>query len=702
MILKIVLGKGARGLLNYVSRLSKSAHHPQPVKKGEPKQHAPPIFSTFAGTTPREIAAEFAALRLLKPNLTKAVGHLMLSPGPTDRLLSKAEWQKALNIALDAHGAADAPHAAYPHYDTDDPHMHVFFSRILPDGRVISDSQNYQKNRNAARQIEQELNMEKFNSTPKLDAPGDRQAAYNAAKRDERLGLKALKALDQGEIRAALKEARDLAEFEAKLKELGIEAEFARRGQTQEVFGWKLRRAGDPYWSKASTLAKDLSWPSIKHRFAEAPALKQATYDSIQSLQAKRPDVAKHPQALAKRNEKEDDDEKAQTGFLMAAPQSNADRQRRQQEHEQRLLAIQKRVDSSNFAKAMGRLGASISHFAIELIAKIIDWLKQLLSRFGLGARQQIVQGAGGQRLVSLQPEVIEVEAKLIEPMPDPLMLDYRLSQGAAAVEQINKAIEEKNFENLPGTGSPGREELVSELQKTVEDDAAAGFAVAASEQLAQLQACFVAHKDLSEEMLAKSWTSTDHPLSKQIDQAEATMLRLQTADAEWSKRHPWQVKLGADAPNFDVINQAKKKRTNLQAQLKAEVERQQATTAPAIAALKMKTQQAFASLAESHIKFERGAARAKNFEKDERFSTASSQIDEQAQKVHSKVSAYMSHFQLHIDPAQRVSVLAEIKVAQALLDKWALIAETPVPKPNSKEERRERPDDDQAEAPRG
>ena len=326
MILKIVLGKGARGLLNYVSQISKSAHHPRAVpRRGEPKPSAAPTFSNFAGLTPCQIAAEFAALRLLKPNLNKAVGHLILSPGPTDRALTKEEWQQALRLALQGHGAADAPHAAYLHSDTDLQHLHVFFSRIMPSGQVISDSQSFQKNRAAARQIEKELNMETFNSNPKPDAPGDRQAAASAAKRDERLGLKPL---DQDEIRIALKDAKDLAEFEAKLKVAGIEAEFSRRGQTQEIFGWKLRRVGEPQWSKASTLAKDLSWPNIQHRFVDAPAPvpKPATDEFIRPQPARPPEPSKpqqqqpqqqHLPAKPKRRTVEEEDE-TQEGASLA------------------------------------------------------------------------------------------------------------------------------------------------------------------------------------------------------------------------------------------------------------------------------------------------------------------------------------------------------------------------------------------------
>jgi len=114
MILKMMLGKGARGLLSYISNIEKT---------GSSK----PFFSNMAGTSPRELSAEVAALRKLRPNLSKAVGHLVLSADPRDGALSESEWRQAITIALKAHGAEQAAFAAYRHADTDHDHAHVFF-----------------------------------------------------------------------------------------------------------------------------------------------------------------------------------------------------------------------------------------------------------------------------------------------------------------------------------------------------------------------------------------------------------------------------------------------------------------------------------------------------------------------------------------------------------------------------------------------
>lgn len=115
MILKIKIGSGARGLINYLSQTSKTNH-----------DHTRPFFTNMAGQTPRELAREVSSLRKLKPNLGKAVAHLSLSADPRDRVLSTDEWRRAITTALVEHGAGDAPFAAYQHHDTDHQHTHIF------------------------------------------------------------------------------------------------------------------------------------------------------------------------------------------------------------------------------------------------------------------------------------------------------------------------------------------------------------------------------------------------------------------------------------------------------------------------------------------------------------------------------------------------------------------------------------------------
>lgn len=116
MILKVVIGSGARGLLSYISGQSKTG-----------SAHQIPFFTNMAGETVRELSREISALRKLRPNLKKAVVHVILSHDPKDRLLTDEEWKYAISVVLKAHGAEDAVFAAYTHHDTQHQHSHLFF-----------------------------------------------------------------------------------------------------------------------------------------------------------------------------------------------------------------------------------------------------------------------------------------------------------------------------------------------------------------------------------------------------------------------------------------------------------------------------------------------------------------------------------------------------------------------------------------------
>ena len=709
MILKIVVGRGARGLLNYVSQAAKSAHHPHLAqKKGERKQPAPPTFTNFAGSSPREIAAEFAALRLLKPNLGRAVGHLILSPSPNDRALTKDEWQAALQIALAAHGASAAPHAAWLHDDTDLQHLHVFFSRILPSGQVISDSQSYQKNRAASREIEKGLNMETFNSTPVVNAPGDRQAAANAAKRDERLGLKSI---HQAEIRAALAEANDLADFESKLKNVGIEVEFSRRGASQEVFGWKLRRRGDDQWQKASTLARDLSWPNISHRFQTEPAPKPKTAaDDFINLQP----PAQPSQALAAKKKEErqaDAEEMADASGVTVdgnpSPKTVAARQFRDQQHQRRMQAQHDKITSSNFAKSLGLFAEAISHFTLEMICRFLEWLRDwLLQKLGLTTTQRVTSSPNGRQRVELAPDterIIEAETRVIEPQPEPLTLDYRLQQAAKFVEQAARAVEEKNFENLPGIGSKGRTELVAELQKTLKPDPAAVFSEAVSKQLKTLVAALVSHKKADAEVLEiyEEQSKEVRQLAASLEKARDELQRLKRLNSDWGEEHWALSSIGRKGPYHAKMEAAANKLARDQRESDALMKKITTRWQPLISAGEKRVVELKDWMKSASSDLFKAARRVAAFHDDARFSELVAALPKHVQVVTAAVNSRLTS-PLHVDLQTPVNALRQ---ALAEWDEAAKRALSEAPKSLSEEEQKERPnqgpEEDGFEVPR-
>lgn len=111
MILKIKIGQGFRGLDQYITS----------------KQNAIVLATNMGGQTPRERAREISGLRSARPDLTKAVGHLILSHDPALPDLTPDQWRAAIEVARQDHDLRDAPFAAVFHNDTDHRHTHLFF-----------------------------------------------------------------------------------------------------------------------------------------------------------------------------------------------------------------------------------------------------------------------------------------------------------------------------------------------------------------------------------------------------------------------------------------------------------------------------------------------------------------------------------------------------------------------------------------------
>ncbi|MDR7927439.1 relaxase/mobilization nuclease domain-containing protein [Acidithiobacillus thiooxidans] len=155
MIEKIIKGTGARGLANYL--LAEKDHN------GAARPRHDLIGGTLSGRSARELAAEIGALRRMRPNLQKAVGHVSLRVPEGDRVLSDQEWamigdQWCSDMGMDAY-------ATVCHGD----HIHILFSRINSDGSVVSDSHDYRRGEAAVRKIEQDFDLVKVEPSSLLE-----------------------------------------------------------------------------------------------------------------------------------------------------------------------------------------------------------------------------------------------------------------------------------------------------------------------------------------------------------------------------------------------------------------------------------------------------------------------------------------------------------------------------------------------------
>ena len=399
-------------------------------------------MTNMAGRTPRELTSEIATLRRQRPNLKKAVSHLVLSHDPTQRKLTVEEWKEAVQIALKEHGADEAAHAAWRHADTDHDHVHIFFCRILPGGDVVTDSHNYRKNEAAARQIERTFMLDAPTPTPAEDRPGDRQALENSSRRAARLGAPSVKN-DVKLIRACLADARDHEHFVKLLAERGIEAEFDRRGVAREIYGWRMRRVGAAEWLKASTVAKDLSWPKIQHRFAESESMAPVPQTPVAGQAPRQEPTDQYARAPAPLRQM------LREQHQQRKPATEAEPTKRGWDID---LAEVKRAtqDLGPLTQALALLGSACLKYTLSFLKTLIGWIKQLLAKLGFGVRE--IQLASGPQAVAYEPYTVEGETREV-PNAD---------AAAQLVNQVTAALEAKDAALLPDV--EGRDQIAAAM----------------------------------------------------------------------------------------------------------------------------------------------------------------------------------------------------------------------------------------------
>lgn len=90
-----------------------------------------PLLTNCAGAGSEELINEFENLAQLRPDLKNPTRHIVLSPEGGDRILTKEEWQQAVDIYREKRGLGDSPYVAYLHEDGHGErhphHLHVFF-----------------------------------------------------------------------------------------------------------------------------------------------------------------------------------------------------------------------------------------------------------------------------------------------------------------------------------------------------------------------------------------------------------------------------------------------------------------------------------------------------------------------------------------------------------------------------------------------
>jgi hypothetical protein len=151
MISKIIKGRGIEGVVSYDMR----------------GDHRVIIGGNLAGRTPRQLSKEFGQFRKLRPSLSRAVAHMMLSLAPEDPPLDAQTWNSIAAIFLSDLGYESCPHVIFRHNDTENDHIHIAALRIGSDGKTVPDSNDRFKAERSLARIEAQFGLRRVNLVKK-------------------------------------------------------------------------------------------------------------------------------------------------------------------------------------------------------------------------------------------------------------------------------------------------------------------------------------------------------------------------------------------------------------------------------------------------------------------------------------------------------------------------------------------------------
>lgn len=249
------------------------------------------IDTNMLGRNARELSAEIAHNFQLRPRLKRRVDARSISVSKGIAIDDRT-FARIARRYRELMGYGDAPFLAVRHTDTDHPHIHLVFSRIRPDGSVVSDSNDYKRSEAALRAIEREFNLHLPEQSEADRASRRRRArktdaSERARLRAERRGTPPPSPVDLLErVKSALSDpaVTGWTRLQAELQARGVETRISTRTDGS-VSGWALRATGTSEWLKASAVNRALSARRLGAWLADRERLQSKATDRIPTLQ---------------------------------------------------------------------------------------------------------------------------------------------------------------------------------------------------------------------------------------------------------------------------------------------------------------------------------------------------------------------------------------------------------------------------------
>ena len=284
MIAKLVKGRGFRGALNYDLEPEKGVL----------------LDTNMAGENPRELAAEFGAIRELRPGLGKAVFHASLSAAPGEQL-SDEQWREIGQEYLAGMGFTDNQYVISRHTDTEHEHIHILANRISFDGQVVSDGHDYQRQERLMREIEHEYGLQEV--APSIEA--ERRAPTQAEiEQSIRTGEPSTRQQLQALCAGAARECDSFTVYVERLEAVGVDVIPTVQQHGAKLSG--LQYSLDGVTMKGSDLGKAYAAAGIQQRGIsyeqerDGPTVERCC-DRAASLDRGGPDRERAPSQAAER-----------------------------------------------------------------------------------------------------------------------------------------------------------------------------------------------------------------------------------------------------------------------------------------------------------------------------------------------------------------------------------------------------------------
>jgi Relaxase/Mobilisation nuclease domain len=247
------------------------------------KEKATIIDGNMAGTTPRQLAKEFAKARRFRPKLQRACGHIVIAIPHRDdyheslddeRFREIAQqWLKDMGFLSD--DSASSQYVIARHRDTNHEHIHIVVSRIRMDGSVVSDSWDYRRNDVVVRKLEKEFALEpapcgsesvaaKLKEKYDIDATVSDRKAYTRKQKKHTSGQPPVTQLLADAIDEATQDGPTVTQLIGRLQQRGIivHPQFSTLGNFKEAIAFEM----DGVRVAGNKLGKAYSFPGLQRK----------------------------------------------------------------------------------------------------------------------------------------------------------------------------------------------------------------------------------------------------------------------------------------------------------------------------------------------------------------------------------------------------------------------------------------------------